>query len=64
MTREFNPIILYCAQCFKQGKLVQLMDRMQEEEELEWRGFVEWKCEACLGDGEDDVISVEFSLSK
>lgn len=64
MTRDFNPIILYCGQCFKQGRLVQLMDRMREEEELEWRGYVEWKCGICLGNGGDDVISLEFSLSE
>lgn len=41
---------------------MQLMDRMREEEELEWRGYVEWKCEMCLGNAVDDAISLEFSL--
>lgn len=44
--------------------MVQLMDQMREEDELDWRGHVEWKCEICLGNAMDDAISLEFSLAE
>lgn len=44
--------------------MVQLIDRMPAQEESEWNKYSEWKCEQCLNDRLDDVISLEFSMAE
>lgn len=48
--------------CFKQIKLVLLIDNLSPEEALEWSKHGESKCDECLKDHLDDVISLDFSM--
>lgn len=48
VTRDFNPITIYCEKCFKSIKMTLLFKSMTPQEATAWNQACICKCQQCL----------------
>jgi|JI6StandDraft_1071083.scaffolds.fasta_scaffold316701_1 hypothetical protein len=47
VTREFNPITIYCSECFRAVKMTLLYKRMSDDDRRVWLEGSDLRCESC-----------------